>query len=106
MGDESQALQDQQDGEEALEHMRWADEDRGIHVTDSDDARLHFTIRDMLDRYVAAKAAKVGTQILCPCCGKRLTKRSYQHKFCNTRCKDQYWNTVDDTRRERAITMR
>ncbi len=39
--------------------------------------------------------AKKGDVIICPCCGKQLIKKSYQHKFCNTKCKDKYWNIIN-----------
>jgi len=103
MGDEAQAMMDRQQGEEALERMRDIEEDNGIHVTDSDNARLHFAIRDMLNRYSVAESASVRCFIRCPACNAKIRKRSYQHKFCGTHCKDRYWNTVDDRRRKRAI---
>lgn len=65
-------------------------------------------IPEMEARYAHATTAKVGAQIQCPTCGTHMTKRSYQHKFCKGKgrnrykCKDRYWDTVDDTRRERA----
>jgi predicted nucleic acid-binding Zn ribbon protein len=43
-------------------------------------------------RYNINKSAKVGTEIICPVCGKRLIKKSYQQAFCSTECKDKYWN--------------
>lgn len=57
--------------------------------------------------------AKIGTEIICPTCGKHFNKRSYHNVFCGKRgkgkaqlkgklCKDQYWNLVSDTRRLRA----
>lgn len=52
-------------------------------------------------RYAKAKAARVGETCQCTC-GKSFVKKSYQQAFHATKCKDRYWNTVDDTRRERA----
>lgn len=54
-------------------------------------------------RYKAAESAKVGTTIHCPTCNKKHLKRTYQQKFCCIKHKDEYWNTVDDNRRARAV---
>lgn len=67
---------------------------------------MSLTIFQMEDLYNAAVNAKVGDTIQCPCCGHKMKKKSYQHKFFNTRHKDKYWNSVDDTRRDRAKAMR
>jgi hypothetical protein len=63
------------------------------------------------DLYTIAKNAKVGTMIACPNCKKMHLKTTYHKVFCNNQkthpgkrsCKDRYWNTVDPTRRERAL---
>ena len=44
------------------------------------------------NKYDNNKLAKVGEEIICPICGKRLIKKSYQQAFCCTRCKDIYHN--------------
>jgi len=48
--------------------------------------------------YKKSKAAKVGEECICPSCGTKFTKTSYQQAFCKTKggtiCKDKYWNTV------------
>lgn len=44
--------------------------------------------------FEAAKSAPIGNKIACPCCSKLIKKRSYQHKFCSTVCKDRYWNAA------------
>ena len=60
-----------------------------------------------LSRYAVAKAAKVKEVINCPTCNKRHLKTTYYNIFCkNRKCKDTYWNTVEDTRRERAKTYK
>ena len=56
----------------------------------------------MLERYVIAESTVVGNTFLCAYCGKTIVKRTYQQKFCNNKCKDKYWNTVDKKRRNRA----
>jgi hypothetical protein len=54
-------------------------------------------------RYNRAKVEKVGHKINCPTCNKEHTKTTYHKIFCgNVRCKDEFWNTVDDKRRARA----
>ncbi len=45
-----------------------------------------------IKRYDINKSAKVGTEIICPVCGKMFIKKSYQQAFCSTECKDKYWN--------------
>lgn len=67
------------------------------------------TIKAYRTQYEANKNAKVGTEIICPVCRKKFIKNSYQQAFCvrkdkkqKHRCKDVYWNSVDDNRRFRA----
>ena len=67
------------------------------------------TIKSYKTQYEANKLAKVGTEIICPVCRKKFIKKSYQQVFCvrtdrkqKHRCKDIYWNSVDDNRRLRA----
>jgi hypothetical protein len=47
--------------------------------------------------------AKVGEEIVCPSCGTKHVKNSYQTVFCKskggTKCKDNYWNNVDQSKR-------
>jgi hypothetical protein len=86
-------------------------------VAQQDTRTLDQVIADMRARYVKAKAAKVGTEIECACCGKKVIKTSYQMAFCsngknrknallgNNNCKDRYWNLTDDKRRGHAIRM-
>lgn len=63
--------------------------------------------------YLTNRGAKVGALLLCPTCGRRFIKRSYQNVFCGTRgkggkknkgvlCKDTYHNSISEKRRERA----
>ena len=67
-----------------------------------DRSQLQFIKETWLKRYNLAKKAKVGDSIQCPTCSKKIMKKSYQHKFCNSKHKDKFWNTVYDERRERA----
>ena len=96
MGDEADALNDIYD--DGMDEEPW-DEDRLAEEASE--------TRDEMKRlYVRASEARHGSQILCPGCGKRITKRSYQHKFCRStgrgNCKDRYWNCVDHTRSIKA----
>ena len=43
-------------------------------------------------RYDLNKQASVGDELVCPVCGNKFTKKSYQQAFCSTFCKDKYWN--------------
>lgn len=55
------------------------------------------------EKYIQAKAAKVGESCRCAGCGTQFTKESYQQAFCKTKagtkCKDKYWNTVTPEKR-------
>ena len=55
--------------------------------------------------YLIAEESKVGARIKCPACSRELTKKSYQHKFCGTKCKDRYWNRVDPRKRNNTTRI-
>jgi hypothetical protein len=83
MGDEAEALSDWGSDAEVNDLMR----------EDELDATLGY--------YEAAKAAKVGSLIVCPTCQIRHTKTTYHKIFCSNakthgrkNCKDIYWNLV------------
>jgi len=46
--------------------------------------------------------AKTGSKIRCAFCFKETTKTHYQKKFCCTKCKDRYHNSVNEDRRNRT----
>lgn len=57
--------------------------------------------------YNLAKSKKVGETFKCAYCGKEHIKKQYSQAFCSpikkgnkkiSRCKDKYWNSVDETR--------
>jgi len=50
-------------------------------------------------QYISNKSAKVGTEIICPICGTKFIKRQYSQAFCNSKCKDSYWNNKADRHR-------
>ena len=53
--------------------------------------------------------AKVGEEIVCPSCGTKHIKKSYQSVFCKTKgktkCKDNYWNNVDPKKRNNTTRI-
>ena len=49
--------------------------------------------------YETNKKAKVGDEIICPICFKKFIKRQYAQAFCDTKCKDAYWNAKKDRHR-------
>ena len=42
--------------------------------------------------------AKVGQKLICPICGREFKKKVPQQAFCFTKCKDKFWNFVDQKR--------
>lgn len=50
-------------------------------------------------QYEANKGAKVGEEITCPICAKKFIKRQYSQSFCNSKCKDAFWNAKKDRHR-------
>ncbi|QFR55839.1 hypothetical protein JC221_193 [Yersinia phage JC221] len=57
--------------------------------------------------YDVAKAAKVGTTIICPVCKTEHIKTTYHKVFCSNGkkgskdCKSRYWNTIHPERLDR-----
>jgi hypothetical protein len=53
--------------------------------------------------YNLAKSIKVGNTFVCPSCGTSEIKKHYNQAFCKskekTKCKDYYWNNVDESKR-------
>jgi len=60
-------------------------------------------------RYELVKKTKVGDECICPSCGTKFIKSSYQQVFCKTKggtvCKDKYWNTVTPTKRNNTTRI-
>ena len=54
-----------------------------------------YQIELMKNVYEENKNKSKGDVMVCPYCGKMIIKKSYQHKFCNTKCKDKYWNIIN-----------
>ncbi|QDH49238.1 hypothetical protein PHYNN_36 [Pantoea phage Phynn] len=63
--------------------------------------------RSLAEKYATAKAAKVGSVIVCPTCGDSHTKTTYHKIFCSNGkkskkdCKSRYHNTIHPERLER-----
>ena len=60
--------------------------------------------QEMQRLYNINKKLFVGDLCFCPACNTAFIKESYQQVFCKstsnkTKCKDRYWNTVDENRR-------
>jgi len=60
--------------------------------------------KTLIAKYNACQSAKIGTEIVCPSCNTTHVKKSYQSVFCKskggTKCKDNYWNNVDPSKRD------
>lgn len=103
-GSESEYLQSQSD---------WgAEDDFRAEQAENFARSMPANIKRMKDLYQVAKQAKTGSTIVCPTCGKKHTKTTYQKVFCSNgtknkahNCKDQYWNFTDDSRRKRMMVM-
>lgn len=52
------------------------------------------------DIYNANCEAPVNSMIVCPECHSRFIKKTYNHKFCCSKCKDDYHNHINP---ERAV---
>jgi hypothetical protein len=63
----------------------------------------------LLDVWDRNKWAMAGMVVICPVCGRSFRKLTASHVFCRRKgpgnCKDRFWNTVNDERRERAAIM-
>lgn len=68
-----------------------------------------FTKTQMKELYTTNKSMKVGDLCVCPSCGTKFTKNSYQQVFCKTKpktiCKDTYWNEINDNRNKRMSDL-
>ena len=93
------------DGEDGYEESFEESLQRREHQAQLASSRAK-TIILRIERYKIAEETKVGLSFVCPACGKKIVKRSYQHRFCrnkgNGNCKDRYWNSVDPIRSERC----
>ena len=66
-------------------------------------------IKILIQLYDKAKKAKVGETIICPSCKTEFKKTHWQQKFCKTKaktkCKDYYWNNVDEKKRNNTTRI-
>lgn len=60
--------------------------------------------KKLLAKYKACQSAKIGSDIVCPSCNTTHVKKAYNSVFCKskggTKCKDNYWNNVDPSKRD------
>lgn len=60
--------------------------------------------KTLIAKYDACKSAKIGSSIVCPSCNTTHIKTAYNTVFCKskggTKCKDNYWNNVDESKRD------
>lgn len=90
-GTEAQAMEDNSDGG-AADDMAEREAEERFHDR-----------QDSKKRYQIAKAAKVGSKIFCPGCGKLFVKTTYNKVFCSngrtvkgqSSCKDRYHNMAN-----------
>jgi hypothetical protein len=87
----------------------------GMNASELRQTKLEDRVEHMVALYERARNAQVGTQIVCPTCGRTHVKTTYHKVFCSNQkrkrrnngrkrsCKDVYWNSVNDERRERAV---
>ena len=63
----------------------------------------------MQTRYLMNKDLAVGSEMICPSCGTKSIKKYSQQSFCKTKdgtkCKDKYWNTVTETKRNNTTRI-
>ena len=60
--------------------------------------------KKLMTLYEACKVAQIGSSITCPSCNTQHIKNAYNTVFCKTKsgtkCKDNYWNHVDKSKRD------
>jgi len=93
----------------ALEDSTCCQNDRRAILMLMNTPRAYDTIKVLKKRYEKVKKAKTGSSVECPVCLKKMKKTTYNKVFCSNgrtkqggNCKERYWNSVDDKRRERA----
>lgn len=59
----------------------------------------------MKQLYTIGKTASIGTVISCPGCGMTLVKKTKDHKYHGSVCKDAYWNNVDPRKRNNTTRI-
>ena len=73
-----------------------------MHV-DMDDVNTHGDLgaanKLMQRRYNENEMVKAGELANCPFCESEFTKKTYNHRFCQQACRDEYWNAVKPERR-------
>lgn len=90
------------EGTERSKEIKVSDETQSLSDQGVDAETLQLTIEAMQERYTKNMRAPRGSTIRCACCAKDITKKTHQQSFCQTKCKDHYWNLTEPTRRDRA----
>lgn len=110
-GTEAEAMQDQAYMDDDMLDFSgyWDDEDAvREHKEEKIKERLNEKINLLKSRYQKARSAKIGKIIECPVCRKKFVKEIYNKIFCSNQrnhkgsssCKDIYWNTIDERKRQ------
>jgi len=59
--------------------------------------------KKLIEAKELCNTTKIGEEIICPSCSSKHIKKSYQSVFCKTKggtkCKDNFWNNVDPSKR-------
>ena len=67
------------------------------------------SVSNLKKKYIAAKLAKIGCEVVCPSCGTVFIKKNFQQAFCKsksgTMCKDYYWNNVTPSKRNNTTRI-
>jgi hypothetical protein len=65
--------------------------------------------KKLIEMRDACISAKIGDNIKCPSCNTTHVKKAYNSVFCKskggTRCKDNYWNNVDPSKRNNTTRI-
>lgn len=94
-GDEASALEEQADYEDWLnDECIYGCFNDELHIIRANRRKRLKEIVDTSEKlYIDARFhTKVGDDIICPECHRKIKKRTYQHVFCNTHHKDAFWN--------------
>lgn len=108
-GDHAEHADDHMDIMESRRDLRRLLFSKKVDERKQFEERLQAMVSAMEAKYNANLRADTGSIIECPVCSKKFKKATYHKVFCSNQkthgaenCKDRYWNTVDEKRRNRA----
>lgn len=81
---------------------RYSHMDNESHVQGQNELEDTRHIEDMKALKAAAEISSVGEMVTCPTCSIRFNKRIYNQSFCNSKCRDEYHNTIKPERKVRG----